>query len=77
MVIRFVLHPGSFSTNGSPEKRVIDARTLARLCGVRLADCVLGDVEEYVERVADVHLRPQPDGRYGLPVLADSWPRHH
>jgi hypothetical protein len=64
---RYVLHPGYIRSKNDGDEHFIGGPRLARLYGVRLRDCVYGDVRAYVPKEGDIHLRPRFDGDYRLP----------
>lgn len=68
---RYILHPGHVISKHDKQRHYVVARELCQLYGVDRADCVVyqqrGPFDPFKAVPRDIHLRPDPSGRYQLP----------
>lgn len=60
----YILHPGFGATRRGGPIEYIDERALARLYGVKPAECLVLGRSRYKQNDKDVHLMPSKEGIY-------------
>ena len=75
MAIKYVLCPGPVMSKSDGQWHHIDARTLARLYGVPMSECVVYDPRRQVESLGLIRLTPRYHGDYTVrPSSASATP---